>query len=891
MIAKKISLRNKITLGVVLIVLFLGTSVSLVVKSILPDVLKQQLKNKGTFIARSLSARSVDSILIENWFDLKYFVEDERKIDTDVVYAFITDSGNNVLAHTFKGGFPIELKSVNSAISSGISNIQLLDTGKGFVYDIAAPILAKDKIVGTVRIGLTEKNIQKIINNTLALIIGITILTVFISVLIGSGLAGLIVKPVKELHYATEKMMKGNLDVRVRVSPVPCWKVEKCGMKNCPAYKKTDIPCWYVTGTMCKGGIQGTYAQKIEECKKCKVYNSYVGDEIEKLAISFNEMARNLEKDISKRKLAESRVFKVEERYRELWNNAPVSYHTLDNNGVLTQVNRTEADLLGYTVEEMTGKPIFEFILPEQREEARDRFLEKMSGDHVQKSKNRIYVKKDGTKIHVSIDDVLEFDKGGRAIGVRTTMMDITERQKAEEDLQYKAMFENLVTSISTKFINLEPGEIDKAFNHALCQIGEFAGIDRSYMFLFSEDRTTMDNTHEWCADGIEPQVKRLKDVSAADFPWLMNKLMNREVVHISPVLGLPSEAKAEKEKLGKGQVKSLIIVPAFFGGNLVGILGFDSVKKQKTWPEEIILLLKIVGEIFANALQHKTAQEALTAEKERLAITLKNIGDGVIATDIKNKVVLLNKVAEELTGWPQEEAVGKSIGEVFQLYNEKNHKCYSGPVKRMLKLNNASGFENQEILICRGGTERIIACSSSEIRDKHSKVIGTVIVFNDVTEKLKTERELTKIQKLESLGVLAGGIAHDFNNILTTIVGNVSLAKSHLKTGSYTFEVLTEAEKNFVRAKDLTKQFLTFSKGGTPVKAPLLIAELIQDSVNFAMQGTTNLKCEYSIPDNLHSVEADEGQINQVIGNLIINAEQAMPEGGVIEIFAKIVT
>ena len=140
-------------------------------------------------------------------------------------------------------------------------------------------------------------------------IFGIIIVSIFIIV----ELTNTIIKPVENLYNATEEIVRGNLDFRIKIPHIPCWKIKKCNKKDCISYESKDIPCWYVTGTMCKGGIQGTYAQKIEECKKCKVYNSYVGDEIEKLAISFNEMARNLEKDISKRKLAESRVFKVED--------------------------------------------------------------------------------------------------------------------------------------------------------------------------------------------------------------------------------------------------------------------------------------------------------------------------------------------------------------------------------------------------------------------------------------------------------------------------------------------------------------------------------------------------------------------------------------------------
>ena len=145
-------------------------------------------------------------------------------------------------------------------------------------------------------------------------------------------------------------------------------------------------------------------------------------------------------------------------------------------------------------------------------------------------------------------------------------------------------------------------------------------------------------------------------------------------------------------------------------------------------------------------------------------------------------------------------------------------------------------------------------------------------------------EEELLKIQKLESVGILAGGIAHDFNNILTSILGNISVAIMHTTPKSEISQILTNAEGAALHAKDLTMQLLTFSKGGAPIKTSASIADLIKDSTNFMLRGS-NVKCEFSLPDELWPVEIDEGQMSQVINNLIINADQAMPGGGNIEI------
>lgn len=144
----------------------------------------------------------------------------------------------------------------------------------------------------------------------------------------------------------------------------------------------------------------------------------------------------NVIRDISDKKKAEKVLTESEKRFKELWENAPVAYHTVDRKGIITRVNRTEAKMLGYTVAEMLGKEVFDFILPEQRQEAKDRFRQKIDEQHISKSENRVYVRKDGQGIHVSIDDALECDHNGNIAGVRTTMVDMTERKQAEEDVK-----------------------------------------------------------------------------------------------------------------------------------------------------------------------------------------------------------------------------------------------------------------------------------------------------------------------------------------------------------------------------------------------------------------------------------------------------------------------
>jgi len=201
----------------------------------------------------------------------------------------------------------------------------------------------------------------------------------------------------------------------------------------------------------------------------------------------------------------------------------------------------------------------------------------------------------------------------------RKLKTEIAERERAEESLQHQVEFEELITTISTNFINLATDEIDSGINHALQSIGEFSSVDRSYIFLFPEDRTRMDNTHEWCAEGIEPQIDNLKELSVDISPWWMKKLNRFETIHIPRVVTLPPEASAEKEILQSQDIQSLVVVPLVYGKSLIGFLGFDSVREEKKWSENIIALLKMVGDMFVNALEHKWVEAELFERQKRL--------------------------------------------------------------------------------------------------------------------------------------------------------------------------------------------------------------------------------------------------------------------------------
>ncbi len=280
-----------------------------------------------------------------------------------------------------------------------------------------------------------------------------------------------------------------------------------------------------------------------------------------------------------------------------------------------------------------------------------------------------------------------------------------------------------------------------------------------------------------------------------------------------------------------------------------------------------------------------KKAEMELLNEKERLSVTLRSIGDGVITTDIEGKIVFLNKVAEQLTGWSNVEAQGKPSTEIFNIINERTGAQCVDPVQKVLQLGMITGLSNHTALIARDGSERTIADSGAPIRNRQSEIIGVVLVFRDVTHEKMIEDELLRVKKLESIGVLAGGLAHDFNNILAAILGNIELADLRIREyDPKAAALLADAKKATRRAAKLTDQLLTFARGGDPVKEKVSLPDLITESAEFVLHGS-NVVCEYDFADSLWDIDVDSGQIGQVIQNIILNAKHAMPEGGVVAV------
>ena len=290
-----------------------------------------------------------------------------------------------------------------------------------------------------------------------------------------------------------------------------------------------------------------------------------------------------------------------------------------------------------------------------------------------------------------------------------------------------------------------------------------------------------------------------------------------------------------------------------------------------------------IVGTVlvFRDITERKQQEKSLADEKEQLAVTLRSIGDGVITTDTRGNVVLFNKVAEEITGWHEEEAKGKHINTVFKIINETTRKIVENPIEKVMRKGMVIGLGNHTVLISRDGTEKLIADSGAPVRDKKGNIIGVILVFRDVTKTRRMQDFAARAQRLETAGRIAGQIAHDFNNLLGPLIAYPDFIKETLPKDHPALEYIDDMEKSAERISEINQQLLTLGRRGHYNQEPMNLNEIINKAVNQMEPIPNTLIVNLDLKKDLMNIMGGPSQIFRVISNLLTNAREAMQDIG----------
>lgn len=477
------------------------------------------------------------------------------------------------------------------------------------------------------------------------------------------------------------------------------------------------------------------------------------------------------------------------------------------------------------------------------------------------------------------VDRIIKWP-GGRDVRFELAI-DITEQNRVRAALRHRIEMEKLIASVSSGFVGIPSDRIDGEINRTLQTIGQFTHVDRSYLFMVSDDGATFSNTHEWCAPGIDPQTERLQGIPAAGFQWWMEKLNSNEVIHVPQVDALPAAASAEKEIVRSQGIRSLLAVPLISGSRILGFFGFDAVRTEKFWTEEDQVLLRTIGEIISQRLESRRAEDALLESENKYRNIYENAQIGLFRTRLSDGLFLeANPRLVEMFGFDSRE---EFIGRV------RAADLYAGPETRarmIAVLEDKGEIRNYDTRFKgKDGSIRWLRFSGT-LHEEGGYLEG---VAADITENKQSEAENIRLeeqyrqaQKVEAIGRLAGGVAHDMNNLLTPILGYGEMLMADFGPDDRRRLSVKQIVQAGYRCRDLVRQLLAFGRKQNLDYAPLDINKAIEGFEKLLRRTIReDITLDIIPASGVRTINADIGQIEQVIMNLAVNAQDAMPDGG----------
>jgi PAS domain S-box-containing protein len=534
-------------------------------------------------------------------------------------------------------------------------------------------------------------------------------------------------------------------------------------------------------------------------------------------------------RDVTEEIRALEAMLEREENFRSLAENASDGILITSGRGGHVYANPSAAEMTGYSVAELLGTGIRDLAHPDELEGILGRQGKRIRGEETPRQYETRIVRKDGTVVTVEITASRTAWRGEPSTLV--ILRDITRRAEMDRELRtseerFRAIFEG---SLDAMFlVDPETGTILEA-NPAASELlmreqEDIVGLN--YLDVFSS---------QW-KEAAKSAVDRLIEDMGQTQP-------------LEACVLRPDGSEVPVEALGQ-------------------LIQIDGVP--------------VVHGVVRDITERRRMDEDLRNSEEQFRILAEASLAGVFVFQ-DGRFRYANPALGRIFGYDVQELIGKMgpvdliVPEDREAANEYARQCVEGQAGGSRAFRFHGLHRDGHLIDCE------VLQGTVQYRGGRA-MIGTLL---DVTDRKRMEEELLKVQKLESIGILAGGIAHDFNNILTAISTNISMARMYGNLEDDISQMLEDAEKASVRARNLTEQLLAFSKGGAPVRKRVPIQRILTENAEFALSGS-NVKCAFSIPGDLWWAEVDEGQIGQVVHNLVINAIQAMPEGGVIQIGAR---
>jgi PAS domain S-box-containing protein len=464
----------------------------------------------------------------------------------------------------------------------------------------------------------------------------------------------------------------------------------------------------------------------------------------------------------------------------------------------------------------------------------------------------------------------------GTPVGRVWCFRDITDRRRAETALYRQMSFDAIATQFLARSARSAPGDVDALIQTSIEELGFFADVDETYITLY--DLETWSARFSWHAPHMNGRIEQYQNCPHTRSPWLTSHLQNGEIVQLKTLDDLPPEAVEERRRLAQDGVVSLLLLPLRGKGNLVqGSLGLRTYTRPVSWATEDVLRIRLLGDAIVSILERRQAESAQCESENRLRTILEAVQTGIVMLDAESRrIVDLNTTAAQLIGAPKERIIGQAGHLYLPLAAPATPAPATTPTEDLLHT-----AEGQPIPVLR-------TVIPIRIKDREH-LLATIA---DLRPLKQMEAQVIHAQKMEAIGRLAGGIAHDFNNLVQVILGFADITLMDILPEHPHHQDLQEIRTAALRAGEITGQLLAFSRRQT-VQPTVLDLNTIVSETTKMLQSILgeDIQLITQIGADLKRIYADAGQLSQVIMNLVVNARDAMPQGGRLTIQTSTIT
>ncbi len=552
--------------------------------------------------------------------------------------------------------------------------------------------------------------------------------------------------------------------------------------------------------------------------------------------------------------------------FRSLLDVIPQSVLLKDREGRILYVNKAHLKSLNMTLEECIGKTDYDFYPADMAEKYISDDKRVMETGEIFQDIEEHWMEDAQKNIYVYVIKTPVRNNDNEITGVQLVFWDISGLLEAEKEIERKnkelALINQIILSSTS---GMDKNKLLRSTCHNMLDV---FGLEHAVAALFDDQNNISDLVEETGS----PSVISIKDFFTA------RKSIIESFIKINKPLLIENQNTGLKEDkdsfLSDHKITRILLVPSKIDDRLMGLLALTKGDHQHFTSNDINLLERV-----ADQLAGGLALSKLTQNQKRLSAAIEQVADNIIIVDMNNKITYINPAFEKNTGYSPDEAIGKTARELFR--NRMEESVYSDIVKTTGMRKPWHGRINN---IKKDGKPYTADVTITPIKDKDNGISNYVIVERDVTRETELEQQFQQAQKMDAIGRLAGGIAHDFNNLLTAILGYTELSMFHLEKDSPAYEKLQGIIQVTNRAADLTRQLLTFARKQITKPVIINLNDLIANIVKmFKPLISENIDLKILPENHLGKVKADPVQMEQVVFNLILNARDAMPEGGVI--------